>query len=227
MCYRIALSAGPEELARRFGRRTELIKNIRSFDEVSAFAHAPYPVVTAHERLHYFRWGLIPYWTGSAGETVTVRNRTVNAPAETVFEDPLFRIPIRRKRCLVPVSAFFGWRHEQFRKVPFRITVAGHGIVALAGIYDLWYDRQTHRAVETFSIVTTEANELMRYVDNARCRMPVILRPEEEERWLDRDLSDDEIAALMRPYPAQEMHCEVVRGERSAMPDDAHILVPA
>ena len=131
MCYHISLAAGAEELARRFDRKTDLIRKFRPAYHVCAFSHLPYPVVTRDEQIQYFRWGLIPYWIGKAAQTVTVRNQTVIARAETIFENASFRVPIRRRRCLIPVSGFFGWRHGQAQKTPYYVTVRDRPIVAL------------------------------------------------------------------------------------------------
>ena len=117
MCYHISLAAGAEELARRFGRKTDLVRKFRPAYHVCAFSHLPYPVVTRDEQIQYFRWGLIPYWIGKAAQTVTIRNQTVVACAETIFENASFRVPIRRRRCLIPVSGFFGWHHGQAQKI--------------------------------------------------------------------------------------------------------------
>ena len=73
MCYHISLAAGAEELARRFGRKTDLVRKFRPAYHVCAFSHLPYPVVTRDEQIQYFRWGLIPYWIGKAAQTVTIR----------------------------------------------------------------------------------------------------------------------------------------------------------
>ena len=171
---------------------------------------------------------------------MTVRNQTVNARAETIFENASFRVPIRQRRCLVPVSGFYGWRHEQHRKIPLYVTLKERPLFSLAGIYDRWYCRATAAWTTTFSIITTEANPLMRYVNNANGRMPVILRPDDESRWLSPALSDAQIAALLKSYPEQELHSEPVRCDfcllytSDAADDSLHevaadpgILVPA
>ena len=115
MCYHISLAAGAEELARRFGRKTDLVRKFRPAYHVCAFSHLPYPVVTRDEQIQYFRWGLIPYWIGKAAQTVTIRNQTVVACAETIFENASFRVPIRRRRCLIPVAPRAGTEDSLLR----------------------------------------------------------------------------------------------------------------
>lgn len=227
MCYHTALLAPPRQLALRFGREWDLIRDFRPAYHISAFTHAEYPIITTERQIQSYRWGLIPFWTGSVEDAVTIRNRTANARAETVFTKPSFRDPIRRKRCLVPASGFFDWRHEKDSKVPYYITVNDCPVFAFAGIYDCWHNKELDEWVGTYSILTTGANEMMRYIHNTNYRMPVILHPEDEYRWLDPDLKEQEIARLLRPYPSTVMRSEAIRNDfiRKA-PDDPTILEP-
>ena len=90
------------------------------------------------------------------------------------------------------------------------VTLEDRPLFSLAGIYDSWHCPQGGGPAMTFSIVTTEANPLMRHIDNANCRMPVILSPGDEERWLTPGLTDAHIAALLKPYPDRTMRSEPV-----------------
>lgn len=82
---------------------------------MSAFSHAEYPIVTAYPAFRPMRWGLIPFWTDTLEDALSIRNRTINARAETIFKKPSFREAIKKKRCLVPASGFFDWRHEEVK----------------------------------------------------------------------------------------------------------------
>ncbi len=206
MCYHTSLTASAEELERHFDISAAAVVSFRPLERISAFRHPEYPVVTS-EGFALPRWGLIPFWIKSYEDVITLRNRTVVAPAERLFSSPLFRIPIRRRRCLVPVSGFYGWRHERYGTERYHITLRSRRIFSLAGIHDCWHCRTTDTLHHTFSIITTEANALMRHIDNATYRMPVILRREDESLWLDKQLRDTEIEALLQPYATEEMAC--------------------
>lgn len=227
MCYHTALISQPRQLSLRFGREFDRIEVFRPKYHVSAFSHDEYPIITADKHIQLYRWGLIPFWTDSIEDALTIRNRTANARAETILIKPSFREPIRKRRCLVPASGFFDWRHEKGRKVPYYITVKESPIIAFAGIYDYWHNRELDEIVETYSIITTQANEMMRYIHNTNFRMPVILHPDDEQRWLDNDLSDDEIMSCLKPYPSHNMESVIIRRDfiRKA-PDDPTILQP-
>lgn len=201
----------PRQLALRFGREFDRIEDFKPTYHASLFSHAEYPIITADREIQLFRWGLIPFWTNSVEDALAIRNRTGNARAETIFTKPSFREPIRKRRCLVPATGFFDWRHEGKRKIPYFITVEGEEIFALAGIYDCWHNRELGEYVGTYSIITTEANDLMRYIHNTNFRMPVILRRDEEQVWLDPSLEEEEIGAFLRPYDSGKMRGEGIR----------------
>src|SRR5215468_1846097 len=75
-------------------------------------------------------------------------------------------------------------------------------LFGFAGLWDVWRKPDGKR-VESFTIITTEPNELVRPVHN---RMPVILRPENEEQWLDASRSPFAIAkSLLKSYPEDLM----------------------
>ena len=144
------------------------------------------------------------------------------------FENASFRVPIRRRRCLIPVSGFFGWHHGQAQKTPYYVTVKDRPVIALAGVFDCWIDRDSDEVVMTYSVITTEANPMMRHVNNRDCRMPVILHDGDEERWLHPELSDGQIAALLKPYPEQMMVCEPAQPDfMRKVSGDSGILMPA
>lgn len=203
MCYYTALIVPPQQLSLRFGRGFDRIRDFRPVCRVSAFGHTEYPVVTDDPQMGYFRWGLIPFWTQTIEEALTLRNRTANARAETLFRKPSFREPIRKRRCLVPVSGFFDWQEVAGTKIPCYVTAPDAPILALAGVYDRWYNPLSEEWVETYAVITTPANPLMRRIHNTNFRMPAILGREEEARWLDPALGEREIAALLRPYAGE------------------------
>ncbi len=75
-------------------------------------------------------------------------------------------------------------------------------LFGLAGLWDVWR-KPTGGKVESFTIITTEPNELIRPVHN---RMPVILSPDDEEQWLDVSrTSFTKAKSLLKPYPEELM----------------------
>jgi len=143
-------------------------------------------------------WGLIPSWTKDPATT----RHAINARADTLAERPSFRQPLMNQRCLVPANGFYEWKKSGKTSVPHYIHRKDDGLVAIAGLYDLW--RSPDGTIKkTFVIVTTDPNALVsRYHD----RMPAILRPDDEETWLlPRPLDTSTLRAVLTPYPAEEL----------------------
>jgi putative SOS response-associated peptidase YedK len=137
------------------------------------------------------RWGLLPPW---ATELAT-GNMMINARAETVFQKTSFRNAIRRKRCIVPVNGFYEWEREGKLRRPYLIRQPSNEPFALAGVWE-FNEAVPEGPVETFSIITTTANGMMRAIHD---RMPVVLPTAVLERWLDPKLDDAGISALLVP----------------------------
>ena len=152
-------------------------------------------VVQREERraITAYRWGLIPHWADSA----KVGSRMFNARAETLTASPAFRDAFRRKRCLVPVDAFYEWQRIGARRQPFSIARADSRPLVLAGLWSGWRDPVADRVIRTFTIVTSGPNEQMSALHD---RMPVIVPEDAWSRWLDPELEDPgELQGLLTP----------------------------
>jgi putative SOS response-associated peptidase YedK len=145
--------------------------------------------------LAMFRWGFIPHWAHEPGM------RPVNAKAETVADRPMFSESFRQRRCLIPASGFYEWRTVAKKKFPVHFRLKGGAPFAFAGIWDVWSGEQGK--VFSCCLLTTTPNELTKTVHD---RMPVILRPEDEETWLDPKVDDvGRLHPLLKPYRAEDM----------------------
>ena len=210
------MSAKATKLAARYGRNlsvVEIAEKILKEQEqyrVNAFSFPDYPVITSNPEIQSFKWGLIPFWTKDQTQADEIKRMTLNARADTIFQKPSFREPIRSKRCIVPSTGYFEWRHEGTRKIPYYIYVKDEPIFSMAGVYDSWLDKSTGEVISTFSIITTEANELTGYIHNTKHRMPAILNQEDEEKWLDPKLGKSDIEQLLLPFPADQMDAYVI-----------------
>lgn len=213
------MSAKATKLAARYGRNlsvVEIAEKILKEQEqyrVNAFSFPEYPIITSDPEIQSYKWGLIPFWTKDEKQANEIKRMTLNARADTIFQKPSFREPIMKKRCIVPSTGYFEWRHEDGKKIPFYIYVKDEPIFSMAGVYDSWLDRSTGEVISTFSIITTEANELTGYIHNTKHRMPAILSLEDEERWLDLKLGKSDIEQLLIPFPADRMDAYVINND--------------
>jgi len=138
------------------------------------------PVVRQGElgrELSLMRWGLVPRWA----KDVTIGQRMINARAETLLEKPAYRRPYLSQRCLVPAGGFYEWQKEGSSKQPYLFRRRDHGPIAFAGLWDSWHDPKSDTQLETFSIITVAANELVQPI---HARMPLILSLADFEAWL-------------------------------------------
>ena len=217
MCFHNSMSKKAQQLASRYNLKTDIVDIYKEILEeqyhVNAFAHPLYPIVTDSDELQAFNWGLIPSWIKTEEQAKDIENMTINAKADTIFEKPSFRHSILSKRCIVPSTGFFEWRHEGSKKIPYYIQVKDEDIFSMAGIYDVWVNPSTGVIHHSFSIITIDANPLMEYIHNTKKRMPVILPPEDEQKWIEKYLPKENIIELMKPYDADRMNAYVINND--------------
>jgi len=153
------------------------------------------PVLLTDHQLQLMKWGLVPPWA----KDVSVGNKMINARAEGIETKPSFKRPLRTQRCLLPASAFFEWQGAtKGAKTKYRIGRKDGEMFGLAGLYDVWKSPSGYE-LTTCTIITCAPNTVMAPIHN---RMPVILLPEDEEAWLDPDMTEVErITEYLRPYP--------------------------
>lgn len=161
------------------------------------------------------KWGLVPSWSRDP----RLIHPMINARAETLLVRPAFRRLVKDRRCLVPATGFFEWRVSDGKR-PYYIHLKDGSSFAFAGLYDLWRDA-TGIAILTFTIITTEPNELVKTLHS---RMPAILRGDEEERWLcSAPLSAEELSRILSPYPQEHMEAyevgSLVNNPGNELPD--------
>jgi putative SOS response-associated peptidase YedK len=156
---------------------------------------------TGEREMVAMRWGMVPHFAKSLADFKGFS--TINAQAETLLSKAMWRVPFQRRRCLIPADGFYEWKKlDEKTKQPYAFGMRSGKPFAFAGIWDAWKDPATQDWLQSFSIITTEPNELTATVHN---RMPVILEPTNYERWLDRADADKPPVDLLRPYQAEQM----------------------
>ena len=210
MCYTIKINLTREEIEKRFRATLEQPELFSPGEKISAFALPAIPVIVDKnpEQIGSYIWGLIPFWVKDAESADALRRRTFNAKAETLAEKPSFRNAFKSRHCLVLTSGFYEWQTAGKEKIPYLMGLKDQRAFALAGLYDIWTNPVTGEMLNTFTVITTRANPRMEEIHNLKKRMPVILPPENEKRWLSHDLSPQEIISLFEPYPQELMTFE-------------------
>jgi len=211
MCFNYSITKFQEYLEKRFHAKFEPGTDFKPKYLVQAFSIPQAPVITNNhaDKIQLLNWGLIPFWVKDKIYADKIRNSTFNARDDTIFEKPSFKNPIKNKRCLVIADGFFEWHENNGKKYPFYIKLKNSIEFCFAGIWDEWTDKNSDKVIKTYSIITTDANPLLKIIHNSKMRMPVILSRENEKKWLS-DLTEKEIINLLKPYNDKEMEAYTV-----------------
>lgn len=206
MCGRYSLFAPVSDVEDRFDAMFEYAFEPR----YNAAPNQSLPVVTNEEpeTIQRMEWGLVPSWTDDRSDF-----GLINARAETLTEKGSFRESYEQRRCVVPADGFYEWTETDGGKAPYRVTLADESVFGMAGLWERWDppQRQTGLGefgggtvqeepdtVETFTIVTTEPNDV---VGELHDRMAVVLDPEELSTWLHG--VDEDRQSLLSPYDGE------------------------
>ena len=148
------------------------------------------------------RWGLVPFWA----KDISIGSRLINARAETVATKPAFRRAFARHRCLLPADGFYEWEKsgdsKKPAKQPYYIRREDGGVLAFAGLYELWRDKDRpdddpDSWLWTATIITTRAED---EVGRIHDRMPMVIEPARWADWLDPTATSAEaLHGLMTP----------------------------
>ncbi len=217
MCGRFAFYSPSEATAALFGATS-------STEVVPRYNIAPTQFIAAVRadaqgaaELAMLRWGLVPFWA----KDPSIGNRMINARAETVAEKPSFRSAYKKRRCLILADGFYEWRKEGDGKTPYFISRADGSPFAFAGLWEEWNSKESEESLQTTAIITTAANDFMAQLHQ---RMPVVMLPEQAERWLGGDM---ELLSEVIDNPPAFRAWPVDRKVNNARNEDAALIDPA
>jgi putative SOS response-associated peptidase YedK len=148
-------------------------------------------------------WGIIPFWSKSLKEGLITANKSVNARVETVEESRMYKSLFEKgQRCLIPCSYYFEhhWIDGGKKKVPFAVKKNDDPIFSTPGLYSTWTDYDTGEIILSYTMLTTEANALMKKVHNGGehpGRMPLAIERDMEKAWLSPDSTYKELKEVM------------------------------
>ncbi|MBW2610885.1 MAG: SOS response-associated peptidase [Deltaproteobacteria bacterium] len=143
--------------------------------------------IARHDELNHLEkllWGLVPFWA----KDTTIGSRMINARSETAATKPSFRTAFKKRRCLILADGFYEWKGEKGHKQPMFLTLPNGSPFAFAGLWEIWDDKGKEAApYRSCTILTKEASESVRPIHH---RMPVILKPEAFDSWLNPENQD-------------------------------------
>jgi len=198
MCGRVRLASDHSEIKIDLGLAEILRDHYEKRWNVPPTSMVPAIVsVDGMRRLEPMRWGLIPAWAKDNKMAFS----TFNARADGVDTKPAYRGAWKAgRRCLIVIDGFYEWRKSD--KQPFFVSLGNRAPMPLAGLWEDWR-APTGEKVRSCTIITTDANSLLGQVHD---RMPVIIAPDDWPAWLgEKPASNDELKALLRPYPPERL----------------------
>ncbi len=155
------------------------------------------PNTPAERRLATAAWGLVPSWAKER----SIGSRLINARVETLAEKPAFRKAFARRRCLLPADGYFEWYTTEAVntsgkpvKQPFFVTPKDGSILAMAGLYEIWRNRDvpedhSDAFVWSVTVITTTAEDSLGHLHD---RMPMLVEPASYDTWLDPSVTTPE-----------------------------------
>lgn len=230
MCFTVNVNLVKEELENRYGATLIDPDKYRPSYYYHAFALPSLPAICSDNPsdIRMLTWGLIPSWTKDSDQADIIRYKTFNARADSLTTKRSFSSVIS-KRCLIPVKGFYEWQHIGKDKIPWYVYHPANEALSIAGIFDDWTETSTGEILTTFSIITTEANEMMADIHNSGKRMPVILDRDSERKWIDISLPLDEAMNLLIPCPSDYLKAHTISpliNNRSADRNTPEIIKP-
>lgn len=189
MCGRYSFSTSKEKIKEQLPE-IETGENLRNSFNIAPTQHAYVITNNKPDKLQYFTWGLVPYWSRDGKNS----GKLINARSEGIEVKPSFRVPIRQRRCVVLADSFYEWRRIGKNKVPYRIFLKDGKLLEMAGVFDIW--QKGNLGHRSFSIITISPNQEM---SSLHSRMPVIFENgEDRNKWLDSNLPLEEALSLLK-----------------------------
>ena len=195
MCFYFRQSKEALTIANRFKVKLKDNEPITKSDFINGFANPVCQVITDKEPkvLSYFNWGLIP-----VGADTSIMKYTLNGRIETVSQKRSFS-GVLNNRCLVIADGFYEWKdimvNGKMSKLKYLFTFEDEDLFSFAGLYSHWYDAFNKRDFKTFTILTTEASDVVQSI-HSKGRMPVILKKNDETEYL----NGNDISKYKYPY---------------------------
>ncbi len=243
MCGRYASSRRPEDLVEEFEVDRSMVRESLAPDYNVAPTKPVYAVVqrppagdekrSTERQLRVLTWGLVPFWA----KDPSIGNRLVNARVETVTEKPAFRKAFATRRCLLPADGYYEWYTTDQKtkagkplKQPFFIRPADGGVLAMAGLYEIWRDPardddDPDRFRWTCTVLTTEAEDDLGRIHD---RMPLLVERERFSAWLDPTVSSaEDLTRLLVPAAPGRLEAYPVSTEvNNVRNNGAHLVEP-
>lgn len=196
MCGRYNLRTSVEEITSTFVLNRAAA--VRPRYNIAPTQQAPFIRQSGEREMVNGRWGLIPSWSKTKPKALMI-----NARGETAATSPAFRAAFKHRRCLVPANGYYEWIKQGDIKQPYLMQREDDEVMGFAGLWETWTPPDADEPLESFAIITTQANERTSSVHD---RMPAIIAPDDFDLWLDPEFEDrQKLQNLLVPWSGAEL----------------------
>ncbi|RJX40005.1 SOS response-associated peptidase [Paenibacillus pinisoli] len=199
MIERFSLTADMSEIEERFGIQKVVVGHTNRFN-IAPTQTVSIIMNDRHDTrvLQEARWGLFPFWAKDS----------VNADSAALPEKPFLHQMMKRQRCVIPCSGFYGQKLFGKEREPraMHTVLPGHDVLGIAGMYDCWR-HSSGKEVRAFTMLTAATSGSMSVWQPT---LPVVLDEEGIEDWLNPKLKEFSMlrkhmeapeSYLLRSYP--------------------------
>jgi len=169
MCGRYAQRTDPKKLAKEF--KVPDVPDVKPRYNIAPTQDilAVYEAADGRE-MKFYKWGLVPSWA----KDKSMGARLINARSETITEKPSFREAFKKRRCIIPADGFYEWKRTEGKKQPFFFQMQDERPFGFAGLWERW-EGADGEVIHSCTILTTEANEVLRPIHDLICTNDVKL----------------------------------------------------
>ena len=163
----------------------------------------PIPALLNNGNYLYTHFGYLPSWASSK------TSMNINARSESIYEKKTFRESFKYRRCIIPINGFYEWEKDDKEKIPYLVSNLKNNYLALAGIWDEYFDEQLNMKIVTIALITCDANEKLGVIHH---RMPIVLEKKDFATWLKND-DLKKVNSLFKIYPNEKIDIYEVTSE--------------
>ncbi len=188
---------------------------------------------TSEGQVDWLQFGLTPSWAKKRMYVFNARSEGDNNPdnsmdyhgAMGIIKKPMFRVPIRRQRCLVVANSFLEGPQKEKLSKPYVIFRNDFKCFTFGAIWDSWVDTATGEVLESMAIITTPATSITHAVGHHRA--PLIIHPEARATWLDKETDLDLVLQCMKPFDGAEYNaCPISTDVKNPRNKNVEVLMP-
>ncbi len=216
MCDRYSIACNQETLSEVF--QSDPTDNYKQ--RYNAAPSQILPVITSDtpKGFSYFYWGISPEWS----KNKSIAQKIYNVPSADINKKPSLRIALNGYRCLIPADGFYLWKQiGKKRRIPYRFSIGNNEAFAIAGIWEEFED-ENDEVIHTFKMIITAPNAMVAEMSPS---MPVILKGEQMQTWLNQDTPEEQLLEMLTTYDQEDMSCYTVSPRIEQLKNDGPSLL--